>query len=195
MHAFPPSPTMQRKTSRKGKEPEIPFKLCSSVGLSSSSSRPSTPPRDSTTHPLSSIRTPIKTSSKSPGTSKANLHAIPPFGDHLDIENSSVLRTPSRTRTITDNSSMLPITPGGKFYTTSPFSSLPGIGFSPFRTPSRRVLFDPHDPGNLLEEEIAHINSLEMLDSIATPVGAFAEKGLLYESPFLPSPSAWTRPW
>lgn len=173
------------------------FKLSAPADFVSSSARPSTPPRNPTTHPLSSVRTPIRAASRGPEPTKATLHAVPmmAFGEHLDSENVSILRTPSRARTISENSSLQqPVTPSRKLY-ASPFPSLLGVGFSPFRTPSRRPIFDPHDPGTLLEEEIAQMRSLEMLESLGSPLASFAEKGLLYESPSLPSPSAWTRPW
>lgn len=84
---------------------------------------------------------------------------------------------------------MLPITPK-KFLSPYP-------AFSPFRTPSRRGVLDPQDPSALLDEELSALTSAAgqgrgLADS---PVGFFAHgKGLLYESPNIPSPGRW-RPW
>jgi len=62
-------------------------------------------------------------------------------------------------------------------------------GDSPFRTPSRAI-FDPHDPGALLDEEL---NRFGDEDKFSSPVGLFDKtKGLLYESPGIPSPGKWS---
>ncbi|KAI0923771.1 hypothetical protein AcV5_009232 [Taiwanofungus camphoratus] len=60
---------------------------------------------------------------------------------------------------------------------------------SPFRTPSRAI-FDPHDPGALLDEELLRQGLQE------SPSGLFGKsRGLLYESPSGPSPGSWERFW
>jgi hypothetical protein len=59
------------------------------------------------------------------------------------------------------------------------------VGDSPFRTPSRLV-FDPHDPGALLDEE------LRRFGKDGSPAGLFDRNtGLLYESPGMPSPGKY----
>jgi hypothetical protein len=59
-----------------------------------------------------------------------------------------------------------------------------------------RGLFDPHDPGTLLDEELARLGAqgTPSRGLHESPVG-FAQRGFLYESPSTQSPERWTRMW
>lgn len=97
-------------------------------------------------------------------------------------------KTPSRRKDEESGAgtSNAPITPRKIF---SPF-----IGFSPFRTPSRRSIFDAADPSRMLDDELEALALAKQRGS-DSPIGLFPRgKGLLYESPSLPSPGKW-RPW
>ncbi|KAI6024083.1 hypothetical protein BKA83DRAFT_4267506 [Pisolithus microcarpus] len=101
---------------------------------------------------------------------------------------SPTIRTPSRKRGYRDNLSALfpPVTPK-KLVFPAPSSS----SESPFRTPGSRSIFDPHDPSALLDEEFARLGAKATQDS---PVGLFeGRRGLLYESPSVPSPGKFPR--
>lgn len=105
----------------------------------------------------------------------------------FDTEN---LRTPSRKRSYhrdreRDNipTHFPPVTPKKLVFPT------PGsTAESPFRTPGSRI-FDPHDPGALLDEEFARLGARAAQES---PAGLYG-RGLLYESPNAPSPGKLPR--
>lgn len=101
----------------------------------------------------------------------------------------AIPKTPSRRSddaTAGAGTSNVPITPRRIF---SPFT-----GFSPFRTPSRRNIFDAQDPSRILDDELEALAAAKQRAS-DSPGGLFPRgKGLLYESPNLPSPGKW-RPW
>lgn len=109
----------------------------------------------------------------------------------FDIEN---IRTPSRKRGPLahghhhkDTSTLFPpVTPKKLVFSTQSSSAE-----SPFRTPGSRSIFDPHDPGALLDEELARLGAKGMQES---PIGLFeGRRGLLYQSPNMPSPGKWSR--
>lgn len=168
--------------------------------------RPSTPPRPSNQdedhldvpHGLSPLRTPKANKSLHVPSVRSTLRFdAPDFAEENSGDNNersqpqdAMPKTPSRRPIASSSagSSILPFTPRKMF--SSPFT------FSPFRTPSRRNVFDPADPGNVLDEELSALASNRQGHGLQdSPVGFFAHgKGLLYESPNLPSPGRW-RPW
>jgi hypothetical protein len=108
----------------------------------------------------------------------------------FDTEN---IRTPSRKRGThahghyhKDTSILFPpVTPKKLVFPTHSSSE------SPFRTPGSKSIFDPHDPGAILDEELARLGTKGMQES---PIGLFeGRRGLLYESPNMPSPGKWAR--
>lgn len=148
--------------------------------------RPTTPPSKANMllSAVSLAKTP--TSRRGPTTPRRGSVRFDIFdGDNdKDIWNEVTLpQTPSRNKT-TNN----PVTPKRIF---SPFS-----GFSPFRTPSSRMFLDPYDPSALLDEELSALaSSSRQQGPQESPVGFFGHgKGLLYESPGVPSPTRW-QPW
>lgn len=168
--------------------------------------RPSTPPRPSTPvgrllsipYNESLMRTPIgrKTSgererlvagpSTNHATSREDTFVAPDARPSL---HDALPKTPTR-RVSGGQSSTSFATPRKLF--SSPFTS-----FSPFRTPSRRNVFDATDPSHLLDEELTALasNAANVAGLEDSPVGFFARgKGLLYESPGMPSPNPY-RPW
>ncbi|KAG0705569.1 hypothetical protein DFH29DRAFT_1077532 [Suillus ampliporus] len=209
----PVSPTLDRRGKKKAKPPA---KDCPPPSLSTSTSqrpmtpppRPSTPPRrgGSSTVQLSPIRTPLshKGLHMSPSASlahyKFNLDPPPSVtfrpddGINPAVFDTENIRTPSRKRgTHThghhhkDTTILFPpVTPKKLVFPTHSSSAE-----SPFRTPGSRSIFDPHDPGALLDEELARLGAKGMQES---PIGLFeGRRGLLYESPNIPSPGKWSR--
>ncbi|KAI0343260.1 hypothetical protein BDW22DRAFT_1394173 [Trametopsis cervina] len=214
--AVPDSPTDTRKAA-KGKarmrspSPEQPLRLPPFT----TPSRPCTPPRKrassgSKTLQLSAKDTPLSHRglhmSPSPSLAYYKSHLDPPpaavfhpqaplltaltMGEdtNLTLPNPSLLRTPSRKRTTQSDGS------GSRHY--ADFSPLfepvtPKRLFSgqesPFRTPAR--FYDPHDPGNVLDEELRRMGGEAQLD--ASPFGLFGKRGLLYDSPGHGSPSRY----
>jgi len=109
----------------------------------------------------------------------------------FDIEN---IRTPSRKRGAhahghhhKDSSTLFPpVTPKKLVFPAHCPSSE-----SPFRTPGSKSIFDPHDPGAILDEELTRLGTKGMQES---PIGLFeGRRGLLYQSPNMPSPGKWSR--
>lgn len=132
-------------------------------------------------------RNPPATPTRSSGKSKATRSLDDDvFGDdYRPASLSAVLKTPSK-RTA-ESSIGAPETPRKVF---SPFGT-----FSPFRTPSRRIVFDPSDPGTMLDEELTALASARQHIPNDSPAGLFSRlKGYLYDSPNIPSPDKW-RPW
>lgn len=99
-----------------------------------------------------------------------------------DTEN--LLRTPSRRRTSSQFTPFTPVTPRKLMF-------MGVTNESPLRG-----LFDPHDPGTLLDEELARLGAqgTPSRGLHESPVG-FAQRSLLYESPSTQSPERWTRMW
>ncbi|KAF8631912.1 hypothetical protein AX15_002169 [Amanita polypyramis BW_CC] len=168
---------------------------------------PMTPPR-ATSLEISSVRTPLshKGLHMSPSTSlahyKSNLDPPPPAQSYLlDAEESQAnvevedanesIHTPRRPTAVLAP----PVTPK-RLYSgaTDVRTPLGGVGTSPFRTPSSRSVFDPHDPGALLDEELNRAAA----GQDDSPIGLFG-KGhatLLYDSPgALSSPGKWFKWW
>ncbi|OAX43212.1 hypothetical protein K503DRAFT_732143 [Rhizopogon vinicolor AM-OR11-026] len=210
----PVSPTLDRRgKAKKAKQhakdylpPVLPTSM--SQRPTTPPPRPSTPPRRGGTSAvqLSPIRTPLSHRGlhMSPSASlahyKVNLDPPPSVTFRpddginpavFDIEN---IRTPSRKRGAhahghhhKDTSTLFPpVTPKKLVFPTQPSSAE-----SPFRTPGSKSIFDPHDPSALLDEELARLGAKGMQES---PIGLFeGRRGLLYQSPNMPSPGKWAR--
>ncbi|KAG6333061.1 hypothetical protein ID866_6030 [Astraeus odoratus] len=203
---MPESPTLDRrakykKTVKRSAQPlpmaNAPLRPCTPPP------RPSTPPRNrgtnTTTH-LSPVRTPLshKGLHMSPSTSlahyKSHLDPPPPSGFHLDnginpaVFDTENIRTPSRKRGRRESVTSLfpPVTPKKLLFPA------PGAATeSPSRTPGSRSIFDPYDPSALLDEEFARLGARGTQES---PMGLFeSRRGLLYESPSMPSPGKLPR--
>ncbi|KAG2121860.1 hypothetical protein DEU56DRAFT_833390 [Suillus clintonianus] len=209
---MPVSPTLDRRG--KSKKAKLAVKDCPPPTLPTSirpmtpPPRPSTPPRrgGSSTVQLSPIRTPLshKGLHMSPSASlahyKFNLDPPPSAtfrpddGINPAVFDTENIRTPSRKRGThahghhhKDTSILFPpVTPKKLVFPTHSSSAE-----SPFRTPGSKSIFDPHDPGAILDEELARLGAKGMQES---PIGLFeGRRGLLYESPNMPSPGKWAR--
>ncbi|PFH51893.1 hypothetical protein AMATHDRAFT_74590 [Amanita thiersii Skay4041] len=207
--AFPPvptSPTLELRALRATRPPSREGDFSGTPP--SSTSYPATPPARNATLQLSSVRTPIshKGLHMSPSTSlahyKTNLDPPPvhPYysecvegPSRIEAEETDPMRTPQK------RTAMLapPVTPKRPFSNQgdSPFRTpLSGLATSPFRTPGARNIFDPHDPGALLDEELSR-NAMDQDDS---PIGLYGRGrgSLLYDSPgALGSPGKWSKWW
>ncbi|KAH0582861.1 Forkhead box protein I1 [Termitomyces sp. J132] len=181
---FPPiptSPSLNRKASCHFGKVSKPLPSKKTLdGERPSTPTPSTPPRTGSQLPVSSVRTPLS----SKGINPAALHSECDEEDTRDLE---VNRTPRR-RVV--SSGIAPVTPRRLVFPTnqneSPFSTPAGGIFSPFRTPGSRSVFDPHDPGALLDEELNRMGG-------ESPAGLFGKGrgSLLYDSPGLSSSGWW----
>lgn len=177
--------------------------------------RPCTPPRKRVSSAnkalqLSAVETPISHRglhmSPSPSLAYYKSHLDPPpaavFHPHaplltalttgedstLTLPSPDLLRTPSRkrpgqsgssgSRRLVDFSPFAPVTPKRLVFHSQE---------SPFRTPSR--VFDPHDPGNILNEELKRLG--EQAHYEESPTGFFGQRHPLYDSPGLGSPSRY----
>jgi hypothetical protein len=178
---FPPvpaSPTLNRKATSKTKNLPV-----SKADAALSTLSPSTPPR---TVPVSSVRMPL---------SKKEAAAL---GMKEDQE-VDMNRTPRKRLSDAGTTGPAPVTPKKLVFppnqNESPYRTPGGVfGMSPFRTPSSRAVFDPHDPGALLDDELSRMGAAGHGDS---PGGLFgkARGSLLYDSPGLSSPDQWQRWW
>jgi len=121
-------------------------------------------------------------------------------GDDRETEEESEnVRTPSKKRGTTTGGIFPPITPKklvfpGVNSQDSPYRT-PGsrLGVSPFRTPGSRGIFDPHDAGVLLDEELSRLGSGKI--GVDSPMGSAGRGGgLFYDSPSLLSIN-WNRWW
>lgn len=217
---MPVSPTLDRRARPKKKPTSHPPPLPALVPEPASTTthaRTSTPPPRPTTPPrnrgatsavqLSPIRTPLshKGLHMTPNASLAHFktHLDPPpnttfnpdDGINPAVFDTENVRTPSRKRSYhrdkdkdkdgtASHVHFPPITPKKLVFPT------PGsTAESPFRTPGARI-FDPHDPGALLEEEFARLGARAALES---PAGLYDRRRLLYESPNAPSPGKLPR--
>lgn len=198
---MPESPTLGARARSK------PSKQSAAATLPGTSSlaRPCTPPRSSTPRNrsgprLSPVRTPLshKGLHMSPTASLAyhKTHVEPPSpflpdgGINPAVFGTESVRTPSRRRSHghRENGPTLfpPVTPRRLVYPVASSSAE-----SPSRTPGSRSIFDPHDPSALLDEELARLGAKGLQES---PVGLFeGRRGLLYESPSIPSPGKLPR--
>lgn len=175
--------------------------------------RPCTPPRKrvssaSKTLQLSAMETPLSHRglhmSPSPSLAYYKSHLDPPpkavFHPHaplltalttgedptLTLPSPGSLCTPSRKRTTQPGSSG-----SRRLAEFSPFAPMTPQRLvfhgqdSPFRTPSRA--FDPHDPGNILDDELRRLN--EQAHYEESPSGFFGKRHSFFDSPELGSPS------
>jgi hypothetical protein len=150
--------------------------------------RPFTPPRTRMSSALhvSATFTPLSykglNMSPSPSLAHYKTHLDPPpFATYIHNHDPGLVRTPSRKSGISQHQPNLPVTPRKLAFQFS--------GDSPFATPSRAI-FDPYDPGALLDEELKRFGDE---DKFSSPAGLFERnKGLLYESPGIPSPGKWS---
>ncbi|KAG6866566.1 hypothetical protein C0991_002051 [Blastosporella zonata] len=157
--SFPPiptSPTLNRKSASHLSKVSKPHSGRKSLDAERPTTpTPSTPPRSARQLPVSSIRTPLS----SKGINPAALYSE---GDDDDVHTGELdlNRTPRKRIVSSGASGAGPVTPRRLVFPTnqndSPFSTPVGSGgiFSPFRTPGSRSVFDPHDPGALLDEEL-----------------------------------------
>lgn len=194
MPAMPTSPTTSRATKQATRSPSTSL-YAGKDFLGYSVTRSSTPPNDLSVYlrgghmltPLAQRHPPSTPTRKRKvsGPADDNLLGSEERPDFL----KTVFKTPSRrTDDVSSGAgaSNAPVTPRRIF---SPFT-----GFSPFRTPSRRSIFDAADPSRMLDDELEALAAARQRAS-DSPVGLFPRgKGLLYESPSLPSPGKW-RPW
>ncbi|KAH8116306.1 hypothetical protein DFH11DRAFT_1201077 [Phellopilus nigrolimitatus] len=199
---MPLSPTTSRRGTKTTRSPRSsPFAGTGFLGypLTSGAARPSTPPPSFSGYLEGSLTmTPIakRNPPTTPTRSIARFKSSRPAGEDITGGDEqptvfdAIPRTPSRRPAEVSSGagpSNFPETPRRIF---SPFGT-----FSPFRTPSRRGIFDPADPGTMLDEELSALASAKQRGPPISPVGFFPHgKGLLYESPNLPSPDKW-RPW
>lgn len=210
---MPVSPSLNRRNKLKSATKPGPGE--SRTTFPSPPLRPCTPPRNTSSYlQLSPKRTPLSHRGlhMSPSASLAHYksHLDPPLPSssfansgldtNVDV-NTDILRTPSRRRTISSSNDRAPLFPSFPVTPKKLFSaSLPHSGHSqdsPFRTPvagSRHAsIYDPHDPGALLDEELSRLGAVGTQDS---PEGLYeGRKGLLYESPSMPSPGKWAKWW
>ncbi|KAF8729102.1 hypothetical protein AX14_006408 [Amanita brunnescens Koide BX004] len=210
----PSSPTLELKAVRS---------KSSSTQATSISDRPQTPPRPQTpslplptTPPrntslqISSVHTPLshKGLHMSPSASLAHYKShldpppVQPFvtdSDEAQAQISAEMDDANEpTRTPRRPTAMLvpPITPKRLYTNTidSARTPLGGLGTSPFRTPGSRSIFDPQDPGTLLDEEL----NRAAVGQDDSPIGLFGKgrASLLYDSPgALGSPGKWFKWW
>jgi hypothetical protein len=222
--SFPPppeSPTLVRQTVRPRSENQRPSTpppknapLTLVKPLAPSPGHPRTPPRKSSELHLSAARTPLShlgvhmSPSASLAHYKSHLNPPPvmislPHGENNhhnpppttkedgqshntseDAEN--VPRTPSRRRTSAQFTPFTPVTPRKLMFM--------GVATE---SPLRGLFDHPHDPGTLLDEELARLcaQTTPGRGLHESPSVGFAQRALLYESPNTRSPERWTRMW
>ncbi|KAG6891204.1 hypothetical protein C0995_008456 [Termitomyces sp. Mi166 len=186
---MPTSPTLNRKaTCHLAKVPKpLPSKK-SQDAERPTTPMPSTPPRTGSQLPVSSVRTPLSSKGINPAALHSECDEDDGRGGDLELN-----RTP-RKRVVSSGVVVAPVTPRRLVFPTnqneSPFSTGAGGIFSPFRTPGSRSVFDPHDPGALLDEELNRMGAA----TGDSPAGLFGKGrgSLLYDSPgFSSSPARW----
>lgn len=192
---MPSTPKGKRSTSQPTRKPavRISFNRATASDADDDDERPSTPSRPCTppnkpfsiTFNTSLMRTPI--AAKTPTRNNARFKVAADDSSAAEAaeedkkkfgETESIFRTPLRKT-------------GTQFFSPAPWTA------SPFRTPSRRHTLDPADPRLLLDDELNALASAAQSRGLQdSPVGFFGHgRGLLYESPSLPSPSQHWRPW
>ncbi|KAI0289544.1 hypothetical protein BC826DRAFT_1159051, partial [Russula brevipes] len=224
----PESPTLVRQNVRprtENRKPSTPPQknlLSTSVKpLTTSPGRPCTPPGKNSEHHLSAARTPLSHLGvhMSPSASLAHYksHLNPPpvtislshgddtnptttttttntkEGGHHGAEDSeNLLRTPSRRRAGAGASQFTPFTP----VTPRKLMFMGGVATE---SPLRGLFDHPHDPGTLLDEELARLGAQGHTPGRGglheSPSVGFAQRALMYESPNTQSPERWTRMW
>lgn len=179
---MPTSPTLSRKASSRPSTQILTYTSKKALVQDRLvSPPPSTPPTSARQLPNSSIRTPLVSKEINPITLSPEND-----DDDMDINKTPRKRVSSSGMTITT-----PITPRKLVFPTnqndSPFRTPIGsFETSPFRTPGSRAIFDPYDPGTLLDEELSRQGD--------SPAGIFGKGrgSLLYDSPGLSiSPGRW----
>ena len=191
MPPMPTSPTTSRGTSMATRSPSTSL-YAGKDFLGYPVNRSSTPPNDLSIylgggHMLTPLaqRHPPSTPTRKRKVSGPTEEAWTGSDERPDFL-KSIFKTPSRRADEQSGGAGAPVTPRRIF---SPFT-----GFSPFRTPSRRGIFDAADPSRILDDELEALAAAKQR-AADSPVGLFPRgKGLLYESPSLPSPGKW-RPW
>ncbi|TFK71639.1 hypothetical protein BDN72DRAFT_895474 [Pluteus cervinus] len=185
---LPPSPTLGRKTlgTRITKGSTSSVKVERAKTPSPILVAPSTPPRK---------KRALESSNGSPIAAKGSSVAEELTLTMINQTGSDVFGTPSRRNSLVLGGS--PVTPKRAFSNSvseSPFRTPLGMyEGSPFRTPGSRLIFDPHDPRTLLDDELNRLSSAQG----ESPGGLYG-KGvgtLLYDSPGVESPGKWTRWW
>ena len=224
--SFPPapeSPTLIRQNVRPRPENPRPStpppKNAPPTSAKPSPSHPRTPPRKSSEHHLSAARTPLSHLGvhMSPTASLAHYksHLNPPpvmislphgdnnnptttkedshghshghtHGHHAAEDTENLLRTPSRRRASSQFTPFTPVTPRKLMFM--------GVATE---SPLRGLFDHPHDPGTLLDEELARLcaQGTPGRGLHESPSVGFAQRALLYESPNTRSPERWTRMW
>ena len=108
-------------------------------------------------------------------------------GHNTSEDTENLLRTPSRRRTSSQFTPFTPVTPRKLMFM--------GVATE---SPLRGLFDHPHDPGTLLDEELARLcaqSSTPGRGLHESPSVGFAQRALLYESPNTRSPERWTRMW
>jgi DNA ligase-4 len=185
--SVPLSPKFQRKISRPSQPPLSPNRRARDQDCHPNA-MPSTPPRPLTQLPTSSIRTPLSSKGINPA-------ALSSEGDGSESK-EHISKTPRKRIPSSGPTAVSPVTPRKLVFLTnqnsSPFRTpVGGFGTSPYRTPGSRGIFDPYDPGALLDEELNRMGTIGQGDS---PAGLFGKGrgSLLYDSPGLSiSPGRW----
>ncbi len=222
----PESPTLARQNVRLRSENERPSTPppknappTSVKPLAPSPGHPRTPPRKSSEHHLSAARTPLshlgvhmspsaslahykshlnpppvmislphgENNSHNPPTTKEDSHGHGhSHGHNASEDTENLLRTPSRRRTSSQFTPFTPVTPRKLMFM--------GVATE---SPLRGLFDHPHDPGTLLDEELARLcaQTTPGRGLHESPSVGFAQRALLYESPNTRSPERWTRMW
>ncbi|KAF9525149.1 hypothetical protein CPB83DRAFT_897286 [Crepidotus variabilis] len=215
---FPPIQTSPTLNVRRLNQPKPPIER-PTTPISSASSCPATPPPrngsgTTTTHKISSIRTPISHKglhmSPSPSLAHFKSHLDPPPTVSggvapLDVSHPSgpedepidPTRTPRKRTTNALNGGISvfghPVTPKKLVFSTSdaspfrtPVNTMGGAGGT---TPRSRAMYDPHDPRTLLDDELQRMSSYDG----ESPAGLFGKErsSLLYDSPGLEGYKWW----
>ena len=108
-------------------------------------------------------------------------------GHNTSEDTENLLRTPSRRRTSAQFTPFTPVTPRKLMFM--------GVATE---SPLRGLFDHPHDPGTLLDEELARLCAQSTTPGRGlheSPSVGFAQRALLYESPNTRSPERWTRMW
>lgn len=108
-------------------------------------------------------------------------------GHNPSEDTENLLRTPSRRRTSSQFTPFTPVTPRKLMFM--------GVATE---SPLRGLFDHPHDPGTLLDEELARLCAQSTTPGRGlheSPSVGFAQRALLYESPNTRSPERWTRMW
>jgi len=108
-------------------------------------------------------------------------------GHHPVEDSENLLRTPSRRRASAQFTPFTPVTPRKLMF----------MGGVATESPLRGLFDHPHDPGVLLDEELARLGAqgTPSRGLHESPSVGFAQRALLYESPNTQSPGRWTRMW